>query len=33
MTALMYAAQSGQLDVAKLLIDKRADVNAWVSKY
>ena len=33
MTALMYAAQGGHLDIAKLLIDKGADVNAQVSNY
>jgi ankyrin repeat protein len=33
MTALMYAAQGGHLDIAKLLIDKGAHVDAEVSYY
>ncbi len=31
MTALMYAAEKGHIDIAKLLIEKVADVNAKVS--
>ncbi len=31
MTALMYAAQGGHLNVVKLLIEKRANVHIQVS--
>jgi len=33
MTALMYAAQGGHFQVAKLLVENGADVNKQVSNY
>ncbi len=33
MTALMYAAENGHLEIVKLLIDNGVDVNVKVSNF